>query len=58
MTTALITGGNKGIGYTIAQGLGDLGWSVGVGARDDARREDAVAKLKAAGVDAFGVPST
>ena len=56
MTTALITGGNKGIGSAIAQGLGALGWSVGVGARDHTRREEAVAKLKAAGVDAFGVP--
>jgi len=36
--------------------LGALGWSVGVGARDEQRREDAVAKLRAAGVDAFGVP--
>ncbi len=56
MTTALITGGNKGIGSAIAEGLGALGWSVGVGARDHTRREEAVAKLKAAGVDAFGVP--
>ncbi len=56
MTTALVTGANKGIGYAIAEGLGALGWSVGVGARDDVRREEAVASLKAAGVDAFGVP--
>ncbi len=56
MTTALVTGGNKGIGYVIAEGLGALGWSVGVGARDDTRREQAVAALTAAGVDAFGVP--
>jgi NAD(P)-dependent dehydrogenase (short-subunit alcohol dehydrogenase family) len=55
-TTALVTGANKGIGYEIAAGLGALGWSVGVGARDDRRREEAVEKLRAAGVDAFGVP--
>ncbi|MFS0698969.1 SDR family NAD(P)-dependent oxidoreductase [Cellulomonas sp. 179-A 4D5 NHS] len=54
-TTALVTGANKGIGYEIAAGLGALGWRVGVGARDDRRREDAVEKLRAAGVDAFGV---
>jgi NAD(P)-dependent dehydrogenase (short-subunit alcohol dehydrogenase family) len=55
-TIALVTGANKGIGYEIAAGLGALGWQVGVGARDEERRESAVAKLRAAGVDAFGVP--
>ncbi|MFI5524469.1 SDR family oxidoreductase [Streptomyces platensis] len=55
-TIALVTGANKGIGYEIATGLGTLGWRVGVGARDEERRETAVAKLRAAGVDAFGVP--
>jgi NAD(P)-dependent dehydrogenase (short-subunit alcohol dehydrogenase family) len=54
-TTALVTGANKGIGYAIAEGLGALGWRVGVGARDAVRREEAVEKLRAAGVDAFGV---
>ena len=55
-TIALVTGANKGIGYEIAAGLGALGWSVGVGARDEERRENAVQKLRAAGADAFGVP--
>ncbi|MFD4656376.1 SDR family oxidoreductase [Kitasatospora sp. NPDC058444] len=55
-TIALVTGANKGIGYEIAAGLGALGWSVGVGARDDQRRKAAVERLRAAGVDAFGVP--
>ncbi|NKY26033.1 SDR family oxidoreductase [Nocardia gamkensis] len=55
-TIALVTGANKGIGYEIAAGLGALGWSVGVGARDEQRREAAVAKLRAGGADAFGVP--
>ncbi|MEU5094979.1 SDR family oxidoreductase [Streptomyces sp. NPDC020996] len=53
---ALVTGANKGIGYEIAAGLGALGYRVGVGARDRARREAAVGKLRAAGADAFGVP--
>jgi NAD(P)-dependent dehydrogenase (short-subunit alcohol dehydrogenase family) len=53
---ALVTGANKGIGYEIATGLGALGYRVGVGARDETRRESAVEKLRAAGVDAFGVP--
>ncbi|MEU8178861.1 SDR family oxidoreductase [Microbispora hainanensis] len=55
-TIALVTGANKGIGFEIAAGLGALGWSVGVGARDDERRESAVEKLRSAGADAFGVP--
>jgi NAD(P)-dependent dehydrogenase (short-subunit alcohol dehydrogenase family) len=58
-TIALVTGANKGIGYEIAAALGALGWSVGVGvgvgARAERRRMDAVAKLRAAGADAFGV---
>ncbi|NUT98761.1 MAG: SDR family oxidoreductase [Saccharothrix sp.] len=55
-TIALVTGANKGIGYEIAAGLGALGWRIGVGARDPERRDTAVEKLCAAGVDAFGVP--
>ena len=55
-TIVLVTGANKGIGYEIAAGLGALGWSVGVGARDEQRREAAVEQLRAAGADAFGVP--
>jgi NAD(P)-dependent dehydrogenase (short-subunit alcohol dehydrogenase family) len=54
-TIALVTGANKGIGYAIAAGLGAMGWSVGVGARNDQRRREAVAGLAATGVDAFGV---
>ncbi|MFF0457086.1 SDR family NAD(P)-dependent oxidoreductase [Nocardia africana] len=55
-TIALVTGANKGIGYEIAAGLGALGWRIGVGARDAQRRDTAVKKLRAAGIDAFGVP--
>ncbi|MGY4644946.1 SDR family NAD(P)-dependent oxidoreductase [Cellulomonas sp. URHB0016] len=54
--TALVTGANKGIGYEIAAGLARLGFRVGVGARDTGRREDAVQKLRAEGLDVFGVP--
>lgn len=54
-TTALVTGANKGIGFAVAQGLGAIGLTVAVGARDGARREEAVERLRAAGVDAFGV---
>ncbi|MET7421572.1 SDR family oxidoreductase [Dactylosporangium sp. NPDC005555] len=54
-TVALVTGANKGIGFEIAARLGALGWTVGIGARDAERREEAVAKLRAGGADAFGV---
>lgn len=54
--TALVTGANKGIGYEIAAGLGAKGYRVGVGARDETRREEAVARLRESGVEAFGVP--
>ena len=54
-TTALVTGANKGIGYEIAAGLARRGFRVGVGARDTARREEAVDKLLAEGLDVFGV---
>ncbi|WP_017584794.1 SDR family oxidoreductase [Nocardiopsis ganjiahuensis] len=53
--TALITGANKGIGFAVAQGLGSIGFTVAVGARDGARREEAVERLRGTGVDAFGV---
>ncbi|GAA1864977.1 SDR family oxidoreductase [Myceligenerans crystallogenes] len=53
--TALVTGANKGIGFAVAEGLGELGFTVAVGARDEARRTEAVGRLRAAGVDAFGV---
>jgi NAD(P)-dependent dehydrogenase (short-subunit alcohol dehydrogenase family) len=54
--TALVTGANKGIGYEIAAGLARLGFRVGVGARDTGRRDEAVEKLRAEGLDVFGVP--
>ena len=54
--TALVTGANKGIGYEIAAGLARLGFRVGVGARDEGRREEAVRRLLADGHDVFGVP--
>ena len=53
--TALVTGANKGIGFAIAQGLAAIGFTVAVGARDNARGEEAVQRLKDAGADAFWV---
>ena len=53
--TALVTGANKGIGYEIAAGLARRGFRVGVGARDEGRRDEAVTRLQAEGLDVFGV---
>nr|WP_296763631.1 SDR family oxidoreductase [Rhodococcus sp. (in: high G+C Gram-positive bacteria)] len=53
--TALVTGANKGIGYAIAHGLGTEGFRIALGARDDTRRDAAVERLRADGIDAFGV---
>ena len=49
---ALVTGANKGIGFAIAAGLGRLGITVLVGARDEARGAEAVSRLRDDGVDA------
>ncbi len=49
---ALISGANKGIGFEIARGLGAKKITVLVGARDAARGQTAVEKLKSEGADA------
>jgi NAD(P)-dependent dehydrogenase (short-subunit alcohol dehydrogenase family) len=52
---ALITGANKGIGFEIARGLGSKKIVVLIGARDEARGNEAAAKLKGEGIDARSV---
>ena len=47
MTTALITGANKGLGYETARRLQAAGYTVFIGARDPDRGADAAAKLGA-----------
>jgi NAD(P)-dependent dehydrogenase (short-subunit alcohol dehydrogenase family) len=49
---AFITGGNRGLGFQTALELKDAGAKVVIGSRDQAKGEQAVAKLRAAGVDA------
>jgi NAD(P)-dependent dehydrogenase (short-subunit alcohol dehydrogenase family) len=49
---AFITGGNRGLGFQTALDLKDAGVKVVIGSRDLAQGEQAVKKLRAAGVDA------
>lgn len=55
-TTVLITGANKGLGYETARRLGDLGWRVFLGARDEERGQAAAEALAAGGADVTFVP--
>ncbi len=52
---AFITGGNKGLGLETARQLGKLGIKVVIGSRDLAKGKEAVAKLKADGVNAEAI---
>lgn len=52
---AFITGANKGLGFEIARQLGRQGVTVALGARDQAKADDAARKLKAEGIDAHAV---
>ena len=52
--TVFITGANKGIGFGIAKYLGLSGWRVILGARNNQRANDAIAKLKALNIDVAG----
>jgi NAD(P)-dependent dehydrogenase (short-subunit alcohol dehydrogenase family) len=49
---AFITGGNRGLGFQTALDLKEIGAKVVIGARDLKQGEEAVQKLRAAGVDA------
>jgi NAD(P)-dependent dehydrogenase (short-subunit alcohol dehydrogenase family) len=55
-TSVLITGGNKGLGLETARRLGDQGWTIFLGSRDEARGREAVDKLTAGGANVILVP--
>jgi len=52
---ALITGGNRGIGFETAKQLGEKGVTIVVGSRKLSDAAGAAAKLKAQGIDAYGI---
>lgn len=52
---ALVTGGNKGLGFEICRQLAAEGFIILLGARDSERAREAVAKLTAEGTDARAV---
>src|SRR5262245_63479067 len=52
---AIVTGGNGGIGYGIAQGLAQAGADIVVAARQPAKNAQATANLQALGVRALSV---
>ena len=55
-TTALITGGNKGLGYETARRLGALGWHVLLAARNEQRGREAADRLSSDGASISFVP--
>lgn len=54
--TALVTGGNGGIGLGIARGLAGAGANIVVAARNQAKTGEAVSEIASLGVGALGVP--
>ena len=55
MTTALVTGGNRGIGREICRQLASMGHTVLLGSRDPAAGEAAAADLRGQGLDVTAV---
>src|ERR1700704_4347040 len=52
---ALITGGSRGLGLQIAQGLGEMGARIAISARKAAELEEAKQQLTKQGIDALTV---
>src|ERR1700743_3300640 len=52
---AFITGANRGIGFETARELGEKGVNVIIGARDQAKGDEAVQKLKKLGIESVAL---
>ena len=55
-TSVLITGGNKGLGFEAARRLAELGWTIFLGSRDEARGRVAADTLTRLGAKTVLVP--
>ena len=55
-TSVLITGGNQGLGLETARRLGELGWTIFLGSRDEARGRAAAGQLAGDGANVIMVP--
>jgi NAD(P)-dependent dehydrogenase (short-subunit alcohol dehydrogenase family) len=55
MKTALVTGGNKSIGFEVVKQLLDLGYYVYLGSRDLEKGKEAAAQLKSTQVEAIAI---
>jgi len=54
---AIVTGGNGGIGFAIAQGLADAGAAIVIAARDADKNARAVAALQQSGAKVLSIPT-
>lgn len=54
-TVALVTGGSRGLGYQMAQSLGEAGARVVITARKEAELQEAAEQLRQAGIDVLPV---
>lgn len=52
---AIVTGGNGGIGFGIAQGLGVSGADIAIAARNESKTQEAIDQLTGKGINAIGI---